>query len=280
MGGRITGGGVANGAYVMAMHKTAWLILILSLVGCGHSEAAQPQPQEAPPAATSGTSAEPAEQAQQASATQRPENFDSASHMEAMQKLATHVRDAIVVGNLPGAKKLAAELKADAATQSFEGPFHAYYERLETALDDITIAGNLEQAGQALGASALACGNCHLFAHGGPRGASVEADLPTQGDETMDERMQRHDVAIEQLWLGLTKPSDDMWLMGGRTLASAPLAPPTHDDKAGMELMAQEVENLRNEAHNIRLADTPVKRADIFGRMIARCGTCHRQVEP
>ena len=262
------------------MRTTVWLGIVVALVGCGHGEAAEPSPQAPPAASTNEVSTPPEESNDAAKAVEVPANFDRAAHMQAMQAMAMHIRDAVVVGDLPAAKKSAEEFRAKFAKEPFEGAFRSYFGRLDQALEDVGLAGNLEEAGQALAAAALACGNCHTYARGGPRGADVHADLPTQGDETMDERMQRHDVAIEQLWLGLTAPSDEMWQTGGKTLASAPLAPPVHDDKAGMELMAQEVETLRGAAHDIRLADTTVKRAQIFGRLISRCGVCHREVEP
>ena len=264
-------------AYVATMRTTACFGIVVALVACGHGEAVEPMPQASPNASESQAEEQPQAPNE---AHDVPADFDKATHMQAMQAMAMRIRDGVVVGDLPAAKNAAEQFRASLAKEKFEGGFRSYVGRLDVALEDVTIAGNLEQAGRALAAAALACGNCHVYAHGGPRGADVHADLPTQGDETMDERMQRHDVAIEQLWLGLTAPSDEMWLTGGRTLASAPLSPPVHDDKAGMELMSQEVETLRGAAHDIRLADTTIKRADLFGRLLGRCGICHREVEP
>lgn len=247
----------------------AWIspFAILFLFACGHA----PEPT---PTAASGLEEERA--ASQAVA--EDVDLDRAAHMRATEELSKRLRAALMAGDLGATRAEATTLRAQFQTQSFGRGLKPYRARFEQALDDVVTAGSLAQAGEAVGSVALACGECHARTGGGSDAEPVQSDLPTQGDETMDERMVRHDVAVDQLWLGLTGPSNEAWNQASYTLASAPLSPPVTDDEPGAEAMAAEVERLREAARDIRLADSHVKRAQVLGRLLGRCAVCHQQV--
>ena len=250
-----------------------WKALVVALAG-GAGLLVACAGSEHPDSATS-SGAEEETRGAQSTATAA---FDPATHMRLTHHTALRMRDALVGGDMTGLKKTAEQLRVELSDELLPERLLPYRAQLDEAAQRVLDASNVAQAADAVAGVAKECGDCHWFARKGPQRFRVDTRLPTRGEETLGARMMRHGVAAEQFWIGLVGPSEDMWSAGAKTLASAPLAPPTVDDSSPRGgRVAADAEALREVAKAARLADSFEDRAQVYGRFLAACATCHRQ---
>lgn len=188
-----------------------------------------------------------------------------ALHMRDRIGIATQARDAIIRGQLADATGALTWLaqhrdpKAIAAAQPFLERVH---QQAQSALD----APDLRNAGEAVGALAAACGDCHR-AHN--RGPAIEPsgfeDLDTK--LTVETHMHAYLWATDTLWNALIADAA-LWDAGVTTLASP-------ETPAGPPKLARGFAEIRAWANGAGSAKSSAERASAYGKLIALCGACH-----
>ena len=87
--------------------------------------------------------------------------------------------------------------------------------------------------------------------------------------------MVRHAIGSEQMWDGLIIPSDDSWRQGTVTFTRAPLGPPVDKDSTVDDETHARIEALRGVAREARVAESHKKRAQLYGKLVSGCASCH-----
>lgn len=84
--------------------------------------------------------------------------------------------------------------------------------------------------------------------------------------------MALHQYAAEQMWLGLVVPSHEAWIRGSDAISE-------HWNPVGEQAVdgsiSNRIEAIREMGPSLREAQTPLARAEAYGRLIAGCGGCH-----
>lgn len=255
---------------MLTFHR--WLLVVLCL-GCAATHSS-------PPASSSGSP-------DTAPQSDTDSSVDPAMHMRRLHYVALELRDAVIAGDIARARSTAEQLRTNLRLESFPPSLRPYADKLDVQARQASEAPDLQRAATAVAHAAKRCGDCHWHTRSGPRDFRVDVRLPTQGEESLRMRMVRHGVASDQLWLGLVVPSDEMWQKGGKTLASAPLSPPTFDEDPpppltpsiesteAQHIIAEQVEHLRDVSLAVRRARTHTDRADVYATYLAGCATCH-----
>lgn len=226
-----------------------------------------------PVAATATTATTATTQGDDAAPAER--TFDRTQHMKASLWLALSARDAVIDGNMNEARSAARALAAHDYGTSVPVAWKKWIGDVQRAAEDVVLAQSLSDAGRAVAAIGLACGNCHYHHDAGP---DLEREPPMAWQEpsdTLGERMDRHSVGIDQMWTGLIQPSEDAWRAGTVTLTRAPLSAPQTEGSAVGPRSAAEIELVRNLAKRARIARSYEERAQVYGDLIAGCGHCH-----
>jgi hypothetical protein len=245
-------------------------LVILASVALGACHGAGPA--SVPPASQAAGAEQPV-----ASQAQPP---DLAWHMRATFWDAVRARDALIDGDLASAQQAADRIAHTDYARTLPVDWKAGVGALQQHAAALSIAPNLSSAAQELGRMALACGECHDVRKRGP-GRTLTVPQPwVDPPETLDERMQRHQVGVDQLWDGLVLPSDNAWRGGTVTITRAPLSAPRQGTDAISAPMHARIEATRELAKQARLAPTFAERARVFGELIAGCADCHHAQRP
>jgi len=244
------------------MAMCAALLVLPTITACS-------EPERAAPAAPS-----PAKSSGEESASAQLV-FDRAHHMQASLWLAMHTRDAVIEGDLNEAKEAARALASHDYGNTIPEDWKKWIGDLTKGAEGVVLAGGIEDAGQGVGAIALACGNCHFHHNAGPEVQRAPPMEWRDSTDSVDERMERHSAGIAQMWAGLVEPSEEAWRSGTITLTRAPLAPPQTADGSVGPRAAAEIERVRELAKRARTAGSHEERAQIYGELVAGCGHCH-----
>jgi cytochrome c553 len=196
--------------------------------------------------------------------------------MQATFWKAVAAREAVIAGDLEGAKSAARELAEDDYS-ALPASWKHWVAQLQQRAGEAVLAPDLTTEAQSVARLALACGDCHAqFRHAEPlREPALEWQDPP---EDIDERMLRHEIGVDQLWLGLVRPSEGAWRNGTITLTRAPLAPPQKDGESVDPALAEQIEAIRDLARRARVARSHPERAAIYGELLASCANCHYAV--
>ena len=234
---------------------------LLLLWACSSGESSPPgAPQQAPEVEPTQPPAPPPEVLAE---LKREEPL--ALHMRDHVGIATQARDAIIRGQLAGATGALTwlaqhhEPKEDPAARPF-------LERVQQSAQRGLDAADLRAAGEATGALAAACGDCHRAQGRGPK-------LEPSGFEDLDEpitletHMHGYLYATDALWNALIADAA-LWETGVATLAT--LKPPAAPRK-----LARGFAEIPAWAKRAAGAKTSAERAQVYGELIAHCGTCH-----
>lgn len=187
---------------------------------------------------------------------------------------ATRARDALVRGDLDGARGAARELTRIEISEVPAG-WSPHLVPFEQAARRVADASDLDVAALAFGEVARACGSCHraLEAH-----VSMTDVPPPLGDD-LRSHMQKHLWATDRIWEGLIVPSNTRFVAGCGALADAPLDPATLMPN---RTASPEVTELAHRVHelgrNCSRATEGAVQAQIYGELLRTCADCHRRV--
>lgn len=200
---------------------------------------------------------------------------DRVFHMQRSFWTAVRARDALIEGDLAGAKASARLLAKEDFGRAFPEDWRHWVGQMQQAADDLSLAGTLDEAAASLGAIGVACGNCHWAQRTGPGEGGVTALPWNESPDELSERMLRHQTGAEQLWTGLIVPSEDDWRTGTRTLTRAPLEAPERDGRPVGEAAHAQIGRIRGLAVRARTASSYEERGEVYGELIATCAHCH-----
>lgn len=201
---------------------------------------------------------------------------DVGYHMRASFWDALEARDALIAGDLARAHR-AADRLAETDYASLLPPSWLHWTaQLQQRARELSLAGDMSGAAQALGRIALTCGECHELRDKGPAHPRVQP-LPWEDPpEQLEARMLRHQLGIAQMWDGLVLPSEQAFRSGTVTITRAPLRAPEPSD----ETIERSIEEIRALAKDARRATTYEERGRVYGELISRCAQCHHYQRP
>jgi cytochrome c556 len=179
---------------------------------------------------------------------------------------SVRVREAIVAGKLAEARAAALAVAGDAWSPRLRADYQPHVQAVRDSARAVQAAASLPGAGAALGKLGEVCASCHLK-FGGP--GSPVAPVPL--NEQADSSMVAHALAADQLWQGLSAPSDESWLRGARALVDAPAL----DSDVGE--VAAAARHLRELAQQGTGAGAG-QRGKVFGDVVATCAACHERL--
>lgn len=240
-----------------------------ALAACDDDEPAQPTTTETPETTASSTgTGDPS--------VDQPEPTATGMLMREHFERAREARQAIIAGDIDAAKTEMAWLaNNDPATGEIPESGRPHLEHMREKARAFAAATTLTDAGQALGRMLTHCGDCHKSVNGGPNFAMPP--LP-EGDALAD-RMQKHRWAADRMWEGLVVQDEETYDAGANALTDVIIRqeelPQGVAEPARLQAIADNVRNLAGEG--AEAADWPA-RADVYGRFIATCATCHRMM--
>lgn len=211
----------------------------------------------------------------------RPRDFrskpDPAQHMQANFWVAVELRDAVVDGELDKARELGKWLAEHDLGAALPAQWAPWVKDMQASGAEVAAAPDLPSAAQAVGSLGVSCGGCHWnFGVSGPKAPDEEDQgFPPEGPEDMTTRMLRHQWAADELWFGLTIPSDKAWKDGARVLIESPFAPPEQNDQPISPELARGIEAMRELGTTAQHVDVMADRARVYGKLLASCASCH-----
>ncbi len=176
------------------------------------------------------------------------------------------MRRALVAGKLADYQGSAAAVANDEWAPNAPAEQRELTLRVRSAAATAQATTSLVGAAQALGALGDVCASCHL--------ASGAPQLPIAPEaiiEASNPHMLAHAIAADQLWAGLTLPSDESWASGIQLLLEDPeLAAPSDEVSAAARL-------LRELASRGERAE-PDERGRLFADVVVTCSGCHERL--
>lgn len=246
--------------------RIALLAIWMFSSGCREPAADTPNGSDPSPVRASETSGEPRREIEPngPTAEQMAHHFDH----------ATRARDALVRGDLEGARTAARELTR-IETSEVPASWTPHLAPLERAARGVADAMDLDAAALAFGEVARACGSCHRALE-----ARVSmTDVPPPLGDDLRSHMQKHLWATDRIWEGLIVPSNTRFVAGCGALADAPLDPAALMPN---RTASPEVSEIANHVHDLgrncsRATDGAVQ-AQFYGELLRTCADCHRRV--
>lgn len=185
----------------------------------------------------------------------------------------TASRDAVINGDLAGAKQNATTLLDLGADTSLPETWRPYLAHLNTAAQQLHDAADLPAAGAGVANVAAACAECHEATDKGPKLEHRDAVPPQVWSE--GQNMPLHKWSVDWMWLGLLANDDPSWSRGAAELDKMPLVPKFEGAPPnGMRELEQGVYVIAGRA---RTVDDPSERAELYGQLITTCSQCHTQ---
>ena len=194
-----------------------------------------------------------------------------AAYMRGHFHRALMVHDAVVRGDLPKARAEAAVLADMSPAVPMPAGAVAFQGALTQAARDAATAATLEDAAHATATLLGTCGQCHKANY-------VRAAVPTGEDIRVGGlvgHMLLHQKGVDDLLEGLVAPSDAQWIEGVRIFASPKFDPRGMEGRTRKAIDHGEGE-LALLAGHAAPAQRTRDRVDVYGRVIATCGNCHR----
>ncbi|MDH5672156.1 MAG: hypothetical protein OEZ06_08405 [Myxococcales bacterium] len=244
-------------------------LLLLALSGCAASAPPAVESGGGEPAASAG--AEPASGAETA-ATQAPAP-DTAAHMRVSFWSAIGARDALIQGDLEGAKRFSDGLSKQDFS-ALPGNWKRQAGEMQKHASEAAMAGDIAEAADSVARVAVACGRCHQQ-QSTDGGKVLAASRPTAGTETVARRMARHEAAADDLWVGLVAPSDEAWKQGALTLRDLSPEPPTEGDQSVDTNFTAELNAIKALGLRALSAASIEERAQLYADYLERCASCH-----
>lgn len=194
-----------------------------------------------------------------------------AAYMRAHFGQVMVMHDAIARGDLAGARAEAAILAEQSPSVPMPVGAAAFQGTLTRTAREAATAPTLASAAQSAAAMLGTCGQCH-------QAMQVRAAIPTRQDIKVGGlvgHMLLHQYGSDALIEGLVGPSDAQWGEGVRTFASPKLGDDAVPGRLAKRMREGETA-LAVLAGHAAQAHRTRERVDIYGRMLATCGECHR----
>ncbi len=185
--------------------------------------------------------------------------------------VSSEARSAVIAGNLEQANAKGVELRKLTADELPE-EWRQRLADLQLAARSLEGAPNIRMAADAVGEIGQTCASCHRAMNGGPKFDG--SDIPSQ---TWSEKshMPRHKWASEWMWLGMLANNDEAFLRGAKSLADDPLK---YSSPTRPEWFAEAEAEVHRIAKEM-VASEAASRHELYGPLLAQCGTCHLRLE-
>ena len=262
----------------------------VTLVACGHAGSpganAKLATQTSLPAISAPASAVPnapvERPASQLEALQRGEattGTDGArAHVGALMTdhfvITLLARNAVIEGNLSALRRPVSALADYQYSSALPATWTNSLGQLQRAARLTADASTLDAAASGVSAMSRACGDCHRATCGPSLLQHARYPGQTEANDTLRERMDRHSWAIDQMWIGLTSPSEQAWRDGAAALAETPLTM-KGADIAERGDWYEALRDLRQIGARAGDAQGPGEQEDLYGRALALCAQCH-----
>ena len=196
------------------------------------------------------------------------------AHMYAHYDRTKEVHDALVRGNLEGARGGAHWLATHQDANRLPDGSVEYSAQLRTQATQVMEASDLPDAAMAAAQMAGACGDCHRQYDVEPR---FLMGAPPPGGSGAKEEMALHVWASERMWNGLVGPDDFAWTSGASALKTGWLSPQSvvKDPKTG-EQVRQLIQQVYEVGTRAETTSDPHDRAGIYGEFLTACIDCHQ----
>ena len=194
-----------------------------------------------------------------------------AAYMRAHFHPALLLHDAVVRGDIAKARAEAAVLADISPTVPMPAGAQAFQGALTQAARAAAAAASLEDAAHATATLFGTCGQCHKANH-------ILAAVPVGTDIKVGGlvgHMLLHQRGADDLLEGLVAPSDAQWVEGVRIFASPKFDPHGMPGKTRKAIDHGETELAVLAGHAAQALRTR-DRVDIYAKVIATCGNCHR----
>jgi cytochrome c553 len=180
-------------------------------------------------------------------------------------------RDAVITGDMESMREPLLALADYKYATVAPGPWLRWLPQLQATARLTADASTLDAAASGVATMGRICGECHIANGGGPVAQPALPPKRSTRSDTLAKRMDRHMNAADELWKGLTTPSDAAWKAGAATLRYAPTK--THESlPPGFVSRLQEVRQLGVAADE---ASSLEERSNVYGLLLATCADCH-----
>ena len=255
------------------MRRRVGIVISCGLVWMGAAiSCAGPRAPEAVPAAVAATPATPA--------ATPPSAPDLAYHMRVSFWDALDAREALILGDLSGAKQAAERLARTDYAHALPPAWMPWVMKLQQEANELTLAGDLHSASLSLARIALVCGECHELRDAGPTQPRAKPMPWEDPPESFDARMERHQLGMQQMWDGLVLPSEQAFRSGTVTITRAPLRAPERAEASVESSLHARIEEIRALAKDARRATSYEERGRVYGELLSRCADCHYKGRP
>ncbi|MFT7520045.1 MAG: cytochrome c553 [Kiritimatiellia bacterium] len=178
---------------------------------------------------------------------------------------------AVIRGDLDEVKRTSAVLAKAPRVEAFPEPWIAMQMDLMMAAGHASRAENLEQASERVVAITARCATCHSSVSQGP--SFYQVDGP-DSNASLTERMQNHASGADMMWKGLVAADEGLVKRGAERLAAGVERP---DDEAPFPPEILDIEGmLLKDASAAAASDSLDEQRVLLGKILPRCGTCHR----
>jgi len=194
-----------------------------------------------------------------------------AAYMRAHFNQTMALHDAVARGDLTAAKFEATVLAQRSPDVPMPTGSAAFHGALTQAAREAAAAATLDDAAQSTAAVLGICGQCH-------EAMQVRAVVPASKDVSVGGlvgHMLLHQHGADALVEGLVGPSESQWVEGVRTFASPKLESDHIPGKIKGKMSDGETA-LAGLAGRAAQAHRTRDRAEVYGRILATCGDCHK----
>jgi mono/diheme cytochrome c family protein len=182
------------------------------------------------------------------------------------------VHDAVIRGDLAAVRQPALKLAQVAMPADMPASAEPFVADLRQAGARAAEAKTVEAAARATVAMVTACANCHRTV-----GTFPSPPMPVPRDlGGIVGHMQEHQLALDDMLLGLMIPSASHWREGADRLRVAPLLPATigHDQKLTDDIRKADVRTHQLAEQALKAEDV-ADRTEVYAQVIANCSQCH-----
>jgi cytochrome c553 len=179
---------------------------------------------------------------------------------------ATTAQQAVIAGDLPGAKKAGALLAALPPVEGADAHWNEDLGGVRAAAGAVAASTSITEAGIAVAGLGRACGDCH---HREQRGPKPPVDELGSVFNAPSEPMARHQWATTWMWFGVIGADPAAYDAGLTILAEPPTWDPkrTNPSYAGLQSRLQALAQASNRTGEDRTA--------LYGALLGTCAACH-----